>query len=107
VYNTLSDGELSEKYSSDFNGYSNLIFDNYYKNIQVTQKSQVSSLTVNKLPAKRVTIEGKYNEVDAFFYIALIEGKERFYQIMTWTLKNKKGDYQDDMAKMIESFREL
>jgi hypothetical protein len=107
VFNALTQNELTEKYTSDFKGYSNLILDNYYTNIEISQKSEVSDFTVNNLPAKKITIEGKYAGVEAFFCISLIEGKDRFYQIMTWTLKNKKDEFKDDMDKMIGTFSEI
>jgi len=109
VYNAFEQNDLTDKYTSDFNGYSNLIFDNYYTNLEITQKSEVSELKINNLSAKKISIDGKYGDVDKDFYfcIGLIEGKERFYQIMTWTLKEKKENNKEVMDEIINNFVEL
>jgi hypothetical protein len=109
VYQAFEQNELTDKYTSDFTGYSKLILDNYYTNLEITQKSEVSELKINNLRAKKITIDGKYGGVDKDFYfcIALIEGKERFYQIMIWTPKDKKEKNIEVMDEIINTFAEL
>jgi hypothetical protein len=41
------------------------------------------------------------------FTVAFIEGKETLYMVMTWTFEKTKSEYQEDMDKMINSFKEL
>lgn len=107
VIDAIVQNNLTADYTQDFNGYSKLILDNYTNSIKIKEKSDVTDFTVNGLKAKKMTIEGTYENIDAFFYLALIEGKDRFYQIMTWTLQTKKNDFSADMEKMINSFTEL
>jgi hypothetical protein len=107
VLKSITDNNLSGDYSQDFNGYCKLIFDNYLNTLEIKNKSEISEYTINGLKAKKITIDGKYGGVEAYFYISLIEGKDTFYQIMTWTLQDKKDKYSGDMEKMVNTFREI
>ena len=107
VCKSLTDNELGGDYTPDFNGYCKLIFDNYLNKIEIKNKSEISEYNINGLKAKKMTMDGKFEGVDAYFYISLIDGKDTFYQIMTWTLQDKKNKYSGVMEKMINTFNEL
>ncbi len=107
VQAALEQNNLTETYSNDIDGYSNLLMDGFEQVISVSSKSSIVDTTIFKLPAKFLTINGNVEGIDAFYSLAFIEGKNRYYQIMAWTLASKKYQYQEKMQKMIYTFKEL
>jgi hypothetical protein len=59
------------------------------------------------MPARIVTINGTAEGLDAFYSIAFIQGKERYYQVMAWTLSSKEYENRDKMNKLMYSLKEL
>lgn len=61
---------------------------------------------IKQAPAKVGGIQLKLNELQVYYRIAAIEGKENLYQIYTWTLADRKDRYQPIMDSMINSLKE-
>ena len=59
----------------------------------------------NGLPTKILKFEGKYEDIDVYYQIAFIQSKKNYYQIMSWTLAEKRQDYEPLMDKMMASFK--
>jgi hypothetical protein len=107
MQNVLSENNLIGKYSNDIKGYSSLLLNGFEQNINVSKKSKVTETLVNNMPARLITVSGKVEGIDAFYTIAFIEGKNRYYQIMTWTLASKENEYKDKMNQILYSLKEL
>jgi hypothetical protein len=103
----LTDNNLTDKYSNDIKGYSELLLDGFEQSISISHKSDIVDTLINNLPARVLTINGRAEGIDAFYSLAFIEGKERYYQIMTWTLSSKEYEYKDKMSKILYSIKEL
>jgi len=103
----LDQNNLTETHSNDINSYSNLLLDNFEQVISVSNKSTIVDTTINNFPAKLLTINGRVEGIDAFYSLAFIESKKRYYQIMAWTLSSKKYEYDEKMRELIYTFREL
>ena len=88
--------------------YFELCLDMWSENHNTTsQLSDFDKITLNNLPAyfgeKKAVIDG----IDIYFIIAVVKGKNAFYQIYTWTLSDQKDKYKSEFAKIIHSFKEL
>lgn len=103
----IDENDLSNHYSKDIHGYTNLSLDGFELEISVLEKSEPLFTTINNLPAYLTTIKANVNNFDAFYSLAFIEGENRYYQIMTWTLAAKESEHKDKMQRMIYSFKEL
>lgn len=103
----LSENNLIGTYPNDINGYSSLLLNGLGENMKVTKKSKVINSIVNNMPARILTISAKVEGIDAFYTIAFIEGKNRYYQIMTWTLAKKESEYKEKMNQILHSLKEL
>ena len=57
--------------------------------------------------ARIATIEGSVDGIDVFYTLAAVEGKNNFYQLLTWTLGDKKEDYKDKMQGIVRSIQEI
>ena len=107
LYRALEENDLTENYSNDIHGYTNLMLDGFELDVTILEKSDIFYTTINDLPAKLITIKGSIQGIDAYYSLACIEGKERYYQIMTWTLSSKETEHKEEMRKIIYSFNEL
>lgn len=103
----LIENNLTETYSNDLQEYTDLLLGDFERNVNVLSHSEVVDTLINNMPAKIIEISGNVNKVDIFYSLAFIEGKQRYYQIMTWTLLSKKMEYQEKMNKLIFSFKEI
>lgn len=107
VLKTLKNFNLTEKYSNDIKGYSDLILNGFENSIWISQKSEIKDTLINNMPARLLTINGRSEGMDAFILLTFIEGEKRYYQIMTWTLSSKEYEFKDKMLKLTFSFKEL
>lgn len=101
--NALDIYDLNGSYSQDLSGYSNLVLENF----SGYSKSDIQDVFINNLPAKTFTWEENIDGIDVYYAVAIVEGKENYYQIMTWTLANRKLRYKDRMNQILNSFNEL
>ena len=103
----LDDNNLAESYTNDIKGYSDLLMKGFEQTISVSHKSETIDTTINNMPARLLTVNGRVEGIDAYYSLAFIQGKERYYQIMAWTLSNKEYEYKDKMNRIMYSLKEL
>lgn len=103
----LDDNNLAEIYRNDINGYSELIMSGFEKSISIYNKSKIIDTTINNMPARISTVSGRVEGIDVYYLIAFIQGNERYYQVMTWTLANKENEYKDKMNRILYTLKEL
>jgi len=75
----------------------------------VTSKSPLRKAKLGGCDARLADVAGTQADIEdpMGFTVAFIEGKETLYMVMTWTFEKSKDTYQEDMDKMINSFKEL
>lgn len=103
----LEENQLTDTYNNDIKGYSDLLVNGFEQTVSVNHKSEILDTLVNGMPARLLTINGRVEGIDAFYSIAFIQGKKRYYQIMAWTLSNKEDQYKDKMNRIMYSLKEL
>lgn len=103
----LEENGLNAVYSNDVDGFANLLIDGLDDVVTITKKSDVIDTVLNTMPARLINIHGEIEGISAFYSIAYVEGKETFYQIMTWTLASKEKKHKDKMEKLLYSLKEL
>ncbi len=103
----LEENNLVESYSNDIKGYSDIILTGFEQKILVSHKSSILDSLVNGMPARLLTINGRVENIDAFYSLAFIQGKERYYQILAWTLSSKEYELKDKMKQIMYSLKEL
>jgi hypothetical protein len=103
----LEENQLTDTYNNDIKGYSDLLVNGFEQTVSVNRKSEILDTLVNGMPARLLTINGHVEGIDAFYSIAFIQGKKRYYQIMAWTLSNKEYQYKDKMNRIMYSLKEL
>lgn len=79
-------------------------------NLEETLKNPTFSATrdttINGLKAKLFSLSDNTEGVDIYYQFAYLESDKHFYQILIWTLENRKDQYIKDMDRIIASFKE-
>ncbi len=90
--------------NSEVNKYLNLLR-------SVTQKPLVtdsSAVTINGLTGVHVEFMGKMKDESIYYSELLLQGKKGTYHLSLWTRgEDRKLRFKEDMAKVINSFKEL
>lgn len=103
----LDENYLTETYTNDIKGYSELILKGFEQSVYISDKSEIIETTINNMPARLLTISGRTEGIDAYYSLGFIEGKERYYQVMAWTLSSNEHKYKDEMNQLMHSLKEL
>lgn len=72
----------------------------------VTTDSIPVPLQIGTNKALTTTIKGLVNNQHVFYKLTVVETPTSFYQIIIWTRNDKKERFENDMMKIIESFKE-
>jgi hypothetical protein len=106
--NSIITNNLLGSYDTTLSGFAKLMYEDFGGNMKMKGKPALVDKTINGSKAKMVEFDcTTQDKLDCHFKIAYLEGKKDMYQIVTWTLANKKDLNEEKMTKMIESFKEL
>ncbi len=74
--------------------------------INISSQMPARALTINGMDAEIVDLEGRVADIDydIAYKLAFVEGDEKVYMIMTWTLADKKEDFDNTYEQIITSF---
>lgn len=53
------------------------------------------------------TLIGSNGEIVLYYQLAIVEGENAFYQILTWCIDSQRDDFEYEMEKIINSFKEI
>lgn len=102
----LEQNSLYDSYSNDLEGYSRLISDGMDSSISVKKMPDFEETTINGLKARLLSFEGLSSGNRVYWKLAFIEGNNRYYQIMVWTLADSRKKHEKEMTAIINSFKE-
>lgn len=103
---SIFDNSLEGVISNDLNGYAKLITEGMKNNATLDSVPSLKFTKINGLEARTIDITGKIQNVHIYWKVAYVEGKSHYYQIMVWTLADKKQQFEADMDAAINSFKE-
>lgn len=78
------------------------------QNLEVISKSKIASFNANGVKAKSVEIDATLEGVSSpiTYFITCIEGKDKLYLVLAWTLQNRKDTHRETFKRMVRTFRE-
>ncbi len=53
------------------------------------------------------TLTGNNGDILLYYQMAIVEGETAFYQILTWCIDSQREDFEYEMEKIINSFKEI
>jgi len=101
---TIEINELEDVYDSNFDGYTELLIGSLEEAITLKNKKETET-KINGLPTKILSFEGNVEGIDIYYQVAYIDGIANYYQIMTWTLADKKETHKKTMDEIFQSFQ--
>lgn len=108
VYAAITELELEGEYPFNFEGFCMLACSGEEDVFAaVSDRQKLKNTTINGLNACTFDNTRTINDVDVYYKMALVQGDETFYQIITWTLPQRSKKYDTVMDDMINSFAEL
>ena len=97
--------DTSMGYPPTMQGYSDLIYEEFKLNMdsslvsiserQIQKEGNVERHTFNSVAT--------LDTVDAYYEFGSVRNDSTYYQIIAWTLADRKDQYKDDLAKMVKS----
>lgn len=105
--NALIENDLTDLYEINIEGYSKFVLKGFKESLNNLYQSEIIDTTINKMPAKLTSLSGTLEGIDIYYSIGIYEGKDSYYQVLAWTLKNKKDRYKTKMNRILYSLEEL
>lgn len=94
---------LGGKYTLD--SYFDFSKGNITSGIQNPKEFPQNLNKINGLNSRQEIITGTFSEFGVYYLLTVAEGPTHFYQILTWTMLDYKGDNEPIMKKMVASFK--
>lgn len=88
-------------------GYYSYLTNSMKETIKNPKFIDVKNTKINGMKAKTFSVSGNVDGLDAYYKIAYVEGKETYYQILTWTLLKNQEKNAPEMDKIISTFKEI
>ncbi len=95
------------EYENNVNGYCKLILESFSEDYTSLSKFQSTDTVINNIPAKLVSFEDYVNDLKVYYSIATYEGVDSYYQVMSWTLSDRRDKYAPKMDQINYSFKEI
>ena len=103
----LVENDLLDYYTDDFEGYADIIFNNFDVGLTELQTNGIEDTRIDGLPAKLLNFSGYMDDIHLYYQVGMIEGAERYYQIIVWSLFENKTDSEKTMLDIVHSFKKL
>ena len=73
---------------------------------EINGKSEPESIKIHGLDAEFLELDAKVNGLDneISYFLTFVDGREKVYMIMCWTLKNQKEEHEKTFKTIAESF---
>lgn len=75
--------------------------------VNISAQEKPKNMIIDGMKAQLLQFDGTVEGISEpiSYYTVFIEGKDRIYFVMTWTLESKKEEFKDVADKMIKSFK--
>lgn len=108
VNESIIENELEEDVPMNFDGYCQLISFSESDAFLITDDyEELKQETINGLQARTLTNNRHITDSDIYYEVALIQGKETYYQVICWTVSDYEKKHKERMKEIIYSFEEL
>ena len=89
------------------NNYADAILSAMQKNLTDPQTlGERRQLTVQQMPAEQIVLTGAIDGIKITYLITLVEGRESFYQVLSWTLASRFDDRRELLDGIAKTFSE-
>lgn len=104
----ITDNNLSGVIHADLDGFSKLAGGNEGEFfLTPADLDKLKDGVIHNLKAKLFENTRKINGVTIYYKIALVEGENTYYQVIVWTLADRKAKHEEILENMLRSFEEV
>ena len=103
----IEENEMTYLYEPNLSGYAKIVKETFENSGTMDNIPDFKDTVINGLNAKTLQCTGTVEGENIYLMSACIEGKNHYYQIVSWTQASNKDDYKKDIDAMINSFKEL
>ncbi|MFD2098282.1 hypothetical protein [Flagellimonas iocasae] len=98
---------LEYKEKSSIGLYRDIQLKRLSQRMDITYQSKPSKMTISGLTTESVEIDAKIDNIeeDLTYFLTFIEGNDKIYMIMSWTLKSKKQRFKNTFLTIVKSFK--
>lgn len=101
----IPDEKIDFADSADLDTVTKLVKDNTSQTIQDAKFTDAVSLKVNNFDAQRFEAGGVLDSLKIKYIFTIIETKDRYYQVISWTLNSRFDANKEKLTKVVESFK--
>lgn len=98
---------LYDIYDSPLNNFRLIQLEYLKEGIEITSVSKAIVFDANGKTGQIVELSGVMDGFDVYYVIGYVQGEEKLYQIVCWTLLEGKYKYKTDLMNIIKSFCEI
>ena len=105
--NAYKDLSVYDSARSVIENYTDTQIQSTTSDLDVIDQSEIKTFRIHGLNATSVEIDANLEGVSVpiSYFLTFIEGQNKLYFVMAWTLKDKKDKFRSTAEKMAESFR--
>lgn len=98
--------EKKSDFNMDLDGFSKLVIDSNAKAYKVATTPKLVKTTVGQYNAYSAEFTTTYNSINIHMWIYAIETDNYYGQLFVWTKDSSVTDMQDELTKIVNSFKE-
>lgn len=105
--NTYKELSIYDTTRSVLSNYTDAQVQSTTATVEILSQKDITTLKINGLKASTIELDANVEGVKfpITYFLTFVEGKDKLYFIMAWTLQNKKDTHRDAFAQMARSFR--
>jgi len=99
--------DIYDSYESPLNNYREVQVEMIKEGMINPNASRPVIFDANGKTGQIVELSGKFEDIDVFYVFGFVQGENKLYMVMAWTLKEKKYKYKTELINLVKSFREI
>ncbi|WP_067033787.1 hypothetical protein [Allomuricauda sp. CP2A] len=98
--------ELGHEEKSTLAFYRDIQSKRLVERMDITNQSKPTPMHISGLEAEALEIDAKVDNIEEelTYFLTFLEGENKIYMIMSWTLKSKKKEYKKTFETIAQSF---
>jgi hypothetical protein len=103
----LSEAKIDFAPNYTYRDYNNLTLTNFLKNVQDAKVVRgPKDVTINGRAGIQQEIQGIVKNIQIVYLRTVVDGKDSFHQVLTWTIRSKADTNRSLMEQLTNSFQE-
>ena len=103
--------DMTDGFENNLDNYSDIVMDGFLMEMD-EQIEHIVDTIINNMSAKVAkltmsTVGDNFEDIEVHYAMAVVEGKEHYYQVMVWTLAENEIKYSQKIDNILYSLKEI